>query len=311
MLPIKFEPIYKERVWGGRNLETTFNRKLPSNTCLYGESWELCDREEDQSIVSAGTYQGLTLNDLWTKHRTEIFGTGYEQLERFPLLIKILDCKRDLSIQVHPTAQAAKKLGGEPKTEMWYIADAKPESKLFVGLKENITKTQFKEALTTGKYTDCIHTLYPKKGDSIFLPPGMIHAIGAGHLIFEIQQNSDTTYRVYDWDRKGLDGKPRELHLEESLQSILFEHPTPKLISNGTLERAKSTEFTTHVINLNEGETLTPPNSKKFAIANILEGHVRDHEGNIFEYGDSLLLPKGTSLKCHTSNTSVLISQVV
>ena len=216
--PIAFSPIYMTRVWGGRSLDTIYQRNLPDNQ-PYGESWEISDRPNEQSIVSSGFHVGKSLHDLWTNHREEIFGKGLTG-DRFPLLIKILDARDDLSIQVHPPAEIAGELGGEPKTEMWYIADCDPGAKLYIGLKNGSTRESFEQSLLDGTVEKQVHAVRPKAGESIFIPSGRLHAIGAGFLIYEIQQNSDTTYRVFDWNRVGLDGTPRDLHVEESMTSI-------------------------------------------------------------------------------------------
>ncbi|MDZ4290132.1 MAG: type I phosphomannose isomerase catalytic subunit [Prosthecobacter sp.] len=233
--PVRFAPIYQTRVWGGRRLETLLGRKLPESEVPYGESWEVSDRPEAESVVISGEAKGLTLNDLWMWHRREVFGEHLagHPAERFPLLMKILDACDDLSIQVHPPAAVAAELGGEPKTEMWYIAHTEPGAKLYAGLRQGVTKEALQSALAEGNVAECVHVIEPKRGDCLFLPSGRIHAIGAGLLIYEIQQNSDTTYRVFDWNRVGLDGKPRALHVEESLQSIDFSDVEPTVQQRG------------------------------------------------------------------------------
>lgn len=229
--PIRFAPIYQTRVWGGRNLETLYQRRLP-DAQPYGEAWELSDRPEAQTMVlpQPGDEDApLSLHDLWTRHRVPAFGAGLAEhpAQRFPLLIKILDACDDLSIQVHPPAHAAASLGGEPKTEMWYVTQAAPGAKIYAGLKRDVTRAEFETALHEGTVAEVMHALPAQAGDCLFLPSGRVHAIGAGLVIFEIQQNSDTTYRVFDWNRTGLDGKPRQLHIRESLASVNFNDPEP------------------------------------------------------------------------------------
>src|ERR1700744_5846613 len=163
-------------------------------------------------------------------HATEILGGAKPAAAgRFPLLCKILDAREKLSLQVHPPAAKAVELNGEPKTEMWFIADAAPGAELYVGLKRGVTRAEFEEKIADGTVADCFHRVPVKAGDTMFLPSGRVHAIGAGLVIFEIQQNSDTTYRVCDWNRIGLDGKPRELHIAQSLASIDFNDFEPRL----------------------------------------------------------------------------------
>jgi mannose-6-phosphate isomerase len=166
-------------------------------------------------------------------HAAEILGGAKPAADgRFPLLCKILDARERLSLQVHPPASTAKKLKGEPKTEMWFIADAAPDASLYVGLKRGVTRAQFEEKIADGSVADCFSRIPVQAGDAMFLPSGRVHAIGDGLVIFEIQQNSDTTYRVFDWNRVGLDGKPRELHIAESLASIDFNDFEPALVDN-------------------------------------------------------------------------------
>jgi len=166
-----------------------------------------------------------------TNQATEILGGAKTAAQgRFPLLCKILDARDELSLQVHPPARIAAELKGEPKTEMWYIADAAPGASLYVGLKNGVTRSTFEQKIADGSVADCFHRIPVKAGDTMFLPSGRVHAIGDGLVIFEIQQNSDTTYRVFDWNRVGLDGKPRDLHVAESLASIDFNDFEPKLV---------------------------------------------------------------------------------
>jgi mannose-6-phosphate isomerase len=238
--PLKLQPLYQTRVWGGRRLATMLGKSLPDPDQPYGEAWEVSDRPDAVSVVCGSGTQPLTLHDLWMRYRREVFGESAERCEsaRFPLLMKILDAQDDLSLQVHPPAAVAAELGGEPKTEMWYIAHADPGAKIYAGLKRGVTEADFEEALAAGSAADCVHVLEARAGDCLFLPSGRLHAIGAGLLIYEIQQNSDTTYRVFDWNRLGLDGKPRQLHVAESLRSIDFQDVEPAMqnrAADGTL----------------------------------------------------------------------------
>jgi mannose-6-phosphate isomerase len=226
--PLTFEPIFMERMWGGRRLETKFGKKLPPKIRI-GESWEIVDRPEAQSVVRDGPLRGKTLHELWTQHRQELFGDVADSA-RFPLLIKLLDANEKLSLQVHPTEKVAAKLGGEPKTESWYVAAADPDAGLFVGLKEAMTREQFEGALRSGTIAEHVHTIRVKAGDAMFLPAGRLHAVGAGNLLVEIQQNSDTTYRVYDWDYVDEKGKPRQLHVDQALECIDFSDCKPQLL---------------------------------------------------------------------------------
>ena len=229
LYPFIFQSIFKERVWGGRELERLYAKPLPPGKPI-GESWEISDRPGDASVIANGPLAGKSLRWLMENHAAEILGDAKPAAEgRFPLLCKILDAREKLSLQVHPPAGKAAELGGEPKTEMWFIADAAPDASLYVGLKRGVTRTEFEKKISDGSVADCFHRIPVRAGDAIFLPSGRVHAIGSGLVIFEIQQNSDTTYRVFDWNRVGLDGKPRELHIAQSLASIDFNDFEPKL----------------------------------------------------------------------------------
>ena len=231
LYPLTFHPLFKERVWGGRNLERLYRKPIPPSVPV-GESWEITDRPEGISVISNGALAGMTLRELMLKQRQDVLGKSAADSGPFPLLIKILDATDTLSVQVHPPAAVALQLKGEPKTEMWYIADATPEAALYAGLKRGVGRDEFERRIKDGTVADCLHRIPVRTGDAMFLPSGRLHAIGAGNVIFEIQQNSDTTYRVFDWNRAGLDGKPRELHIEQSLMSINFQDFEPGLIQS-------------------------------------------------------------------------------
>ena len=232
LYPLTFQPIFKERVWGGRKLEELYRKLLPAGVPI-GESWEISDRPGDVSVIANGPLAGKDLHWLMQNHGEEVLGEAKARAGCFPLLVKLLDARDKLSLQVHPPAPKAAQLGGEPKTEMWYIADAEPGAELFVGLKRGVTRQAFEQQVAAGTVADCFHRVSVGPGDAMFLPSGRVHAIGAGLVIFEIQQNSDTTYRVFDWNRVGLDGKPRQLHVAESLASIDFNDFEPRLVDRG------------------------------------------------------------------------------
>ena len=229
--PLTFQPIFIERMWGGRRLESEFHKNLPPQKRI-GESWEIVDRSEAQSIVANGPLRGKTLHELWKQHRQEIFG-DVPDTPRFPLLIKILDAHEKLSLQVHPPENVASRLGGEPKSEFWYVAAADPDAELFLGFREPITRDRFKERLREGTVIDHVHKIAVQTGDAVFLPAGRVHAIGAGNLLIEIQQNSDTTYRAFDWNRTDpATSTKRDLHVEQAIQCIDFEDVQPQLIQS-------------------------------------------------------------------------------
>ncbi|MDB4411128.1 class I mannose-6-phosphate isomerase [Akkermansiaceae bacterium] len=307
MEPITFQPLYMTRVWGGRTLETNYYRKLPDNQ-PYGESWELSDREHEQSLVAGGEFAGMTLNQLWKERRDEIFGLGLEG-DRFPLLIKILDARDDLSIQVHPPVEIAASLGGDPKTEMWYIADCDPDAKLYIGFKNGVSRGDFEKSLGDGSVEEKVHAVQPKIGQSIFIPSGRLHAIGAGFLIYEIQQNSDTTYRVFDWNRVGLDGTPRDLHVEESMKSIDFDDFEPGMDepNGGTLASCEYFKVDERVLSERDTFGSTP---EAFAIVTVVSGTVTSQGGSEFTAGDFFLLPKGAASLIAQSESKVLLTTI-
>jgi len=252
---IEFKPIYMERVWGGRGLEQKLGRELPAEKVI-GESWEIVDRPGEQSVVASGPLAGKTIRELLETASAEILGPGCDPAKPFPILVKWLDCQDRLSLQVHPPAEIAPSLGGEPKTENWYIAECDEGASLIVGLKKGVTEAQFTEALQNNQAEACVHRFPVKPGDSILVESGRMHAIDAGNLILEIQQNSDTTYRVYDWGRVGLDGKPRQLHIEESLKSIDFNdfEPESLKIIPGAQTLADCKEFRIRKFELKPGD---------------------------------------------------------
>jgi mannose-6-phosphate isomerase len=298
-VPLLFEPLFMRRVWGGRRLETLYGKHLPSGVRI-GESWELVDREDAQSVVHDGPLQGLTLHDLWVNHRVEIFGEDLPESARFPLLFKILDCQDRLSVQVHPPADVAAQLGGEAKTEMWYFMNTLLDSDLYAGLKKGVTRPQFETALQEGHVADLIHRIPSRAGDAFFIPSGRIHAIGAGNVIFEVQQNSDTTYRVFDWNRLGLEGKPRTLHISESLASINFDDPEP-----GVAEAEGETVVSCDYFRVErwelDGERSCGTDSR-FAVFTVLAGELECGERS-FKPGSLFLTPAGASLSLKGTGT--------
>ena len=261
-----------ERIWGGSKLAELFGKNLPANKSI-GESWEIVDRPEAQSVVANGPFKGKTLHELWSQHRKEVFG-DVPEAPRFPLLIKLLDAREKLSLQVHPPETIAAKLGGEPKTEFWYVAAAEPDAELFVGFKRSTSRDQFEKALRAGSAADHVHTLKIKAGDSMFLPAGRFHGIGGGNLLVEIQENSDTTYRVFDWNRvDSTTGKPRQLHVDQALACIDFNDVAPKLIEAEGERLVKHELFEIQKWNLNSEREIAARG--QFAIVCCLSGSLQ------------------------------------
>lgn len=271
-------------------METLLGKRLPPSVRV-GESWELVDREEAQSVVHDGPFRGWTLHELWIERRAQIFGIGLPETRRFPLLFKILDAQERLSVQVHPPAEVAARLNGEPKTEMWYLLDASLDSDLYAGLKSGVDRSAFERALHEGHVAERLHSFPIKAGDAMFIPSGRVHAIGAGNLIVEVQQNSDTTYRVFDWNRFGLDGKPRELHIRESMASINFEDAEPAIVEPAGDVLVECVEFCV------ERWALDRPRESaghSFAVFSVIDGRV-ECGGREFARGAFFLLPASST----------------
>jgi len=234
MYPLKFHPVYKEKIWGGDALARLFGRQLPSRRV--GESWEIAAHPHGQSIVSNGPLAGTALVDLLKSRRDEIMGktplvpvAGGGDRERFPLLIKLLDCNDWLSVQVHPDDEYARAHEGElGKTESWVVLYAAPGAQIVYGLEPGTTRDEFAAAIAQNRVEEYLHKVEVRAGDIFSVPSGTVHALGRGVVVAEIQQNSDTVYRVYDWGRLGDDGKPRELHVEKALSVIDFSFSPAK-----------------------------------------------------------------------------------
>jgi len=291
--PLKFKPIYKRRIWGGQKLREFFNKDIPPFEKI-GESWELADLPDDKSTIANGELAGQTLNSVIKKYPKEI--TGDENFSGpFPLLIKFLDAEDILSVQVHPDEQTCQRMGkGEPKTECWYIISAAAGAVIYKGLKKSVTKKQFAEAIEKGSVSEMLAEVPVEVGQCHFLPAGTAHSIGAGLLIAEIQTPSDTTYRVFDWNRVDEAGKPRQLHIEEALESIHFDASGDEL-SVTTAGRLVDCEY----FKIDKGaqargcELLLSSGKMKTQIFLAGFGTILGAEGTPVEFkaGDTLLVP--------------------
>jgi mannose-6-phosphate isomerase len=290
---LRFKSLYQDRVWGGRVLEAKLGRSLPAARPI-GESWEIVDRPEAQSVISGGALDGQTLRAAIETQGAAIMGPAWPVARPFPILVKWLDCRERLSLQVHPPASVAPELKGEPKTENWFIAECAPNASLIVGLKRGVTRGQFEQAIQDNTLENCVHRFPVKAGDSILVHSGQIHAIDAGNLILEIQQNSDTTYRVYDWGRLGLDGKPRQMHVNESLKSIRWDdfEPAPVRGENMAATIADAREFRIRRVPLAAGEQLRVSAGEQPRILSVVSGCVRVvADGAEIVRGENVVLP--------------------
>lgn len=285
--PLSFTPIYQERVWGGRALAKRLGRVIPEGVPI-GESWDLVDRSDAQSVVDAGPCVGMTLHELWTRYRAELFGNDFPDGERFPMLFKILDANALLSVQVHPPEKQATLFGGDPKTEAWVFLEADPGAEVYVGFRNGVTRADFESTLQNGEIEPLLHRIEVKAGDAMYVPSGRCHAIGAGCLIAEVQQNSDTTYRVFDWNRVGLDGKLRELHPKESLACINFDDHEPGLAEQDGERIVACPFFRIARWALDQPRVVACDNASFFL---VMEGAV-ECAGRIFQTGSTFLLPR-------------------
>jgi mannose-6-phosphate isomerase len=283
--------LYQQRVWGGRALAEAFGRNLPPAQPI-GESWEIVDRPEAQSVVASGALARLTLRAAIERQSAAIMGPSWPAAKPFPLLIKWLDCRERLSLQVHPPAAVAAELKGEPKTENWYIARASADAHVMVGLRRGVTRAQFEKALADNTLEACVHRFPVAAGDSILVHSGQVHAIDGGNLILEIQQNSDTTYRVYDWGRLGLDGRPRQLHIGESLRSIRWNdfEPAPVRAAPTSAVIADCAEFKIRRVVLAAAEKLSFAAGGQPRVLSVASGRGAIAEAAL-SAGDNVLLP--------------------
>ncbi|PYK69154.1 MAG: mannose-6-phosphate isomerase [Verrucomicrobia bacterium] len=278
--------MFQERIWGGRKLEELFGKNIPAGKRI-GESWEIVDRPEVQSMVRDGPLADRSLHDLWVNFREEVFGK-VRDTPRFPLLIKLLDAREKVSLQVHPAEEVAESLGGEAKTEFWYVAAAEPGAEIYVGLRRTMAREQFEHALRSGTVAECVHAVPVKEGDAMFLPSGRFHAIGTGNVLVEVQQNSNTTYRLFDWNRLDDTGQSRSLHIEEALQCIDFNdvRPRPVQTDGETLVRDKL--FEVQKWDLDSSREIVPLGN--FAIVFCLSGTLRCGDAD-FIPGQFFLVP--------------------
>lgn len=222
LYPLRFRPIFRRYLWGGRRLSSSLGKSLgPGHD--WAESWEICDHYKDQSLVEFGPLAGTSLSELVGQRGAELLGRHYPQ-PRFPLLLKFLDAAQTLSVQVHPDDAQAARLSPPDlgKTEAWVVLEAEPGSVVYAGLKAGVDRHALAAAIGQGRCQDCLHVFQPSPGDCIFLPASTVHALGAGLLIAEIQQSSDVTYRLFDWNRLGPDGQPRPLHIHDGLDAVDF-----------------------------------------------------------------------------------------
>jgi mannose-6-phosphate isomerase len=298
--PIKFNPILKEKIWGGKKLKNILNKE--TNRDDLGESWEISGVEGDISVVANGELKGFSLKDLLEEYKDKILGKKiYEEFDTdFPLLIKFIDANTELSVQLHPNDELAQQRHNSfGKTEMWYIIQADEGAKINIGFKENISKEDYISRLEEGKIVDVLNFEEVKKGDSFFINTGKVHAIGAGVLLAEIQQTSDVTYRIYDWDRNDDEGNSRELHTALAIDAIDFEKKDDFKLNydkakNTSSEVASCQYFTTNYLPIQGEIEKDYSNLDSFVIYMCVSGNGKVSVNGIAEkiaQGETLLIP--------------------
>lgn len=315
MKPIKLIPAFKDYLWGGTKLRDEFNKKCDFDKIA--ESWELSTHKDGQSVVADGDFKGLTLGEYIEKNGKEVLGSNCEAFEYFPILIKLIDAKENLSIQVHPNDDFAKRVEGEyGKTEMWYIVDCEDDAFLYYGFNRDVSSSEFRERIENNTVLEVLNKVKVKKGDVFFIKAGTVHAIGAGIVICEIQQNSNTTYRVYDYDRRDKNGNTRELHTDKAIMVAdtkkAPDMEAPKLLNDDSLLLADCKYFRVIKVMV-DGEKSFTADSRSFNSLIVLDGKgslLCDGEGTELVKGDSIFVPAGTGEYKICGKCDVIISAV-
>lgn len=319
MYPIKLKPAFKDYLWGGTRLRDDFGKDCDFDKIA--ESWELSCHKDGNSVVADGEFAGLTLAQYIEKEGKSVLGTNCEKFENFPILIKLIDAKDNLSVQVHPNNEYAQRVEGEyGKTEMWYVVDCDEGASLLYGFKHNITKEEFRERIENNTLLEVTNSVPVKKGDVFFIEAGTLHAIGKGILIAEIQQNSNTTYRIYDYGRVSADGKPRQLHIDKAVDvtNLCPAKPYPQSepvdMGGWTKKRlAKCEYFTVDVINVDTSAALEADKSSFVNILVLDGGCVLSSEGNDaveLKKGDSVFIPAGLGKFELTGKCSAVMTHI-
>lgn len=302
LYPLRFEPIFRRYLWGGRKLGTLLGKPIGEGTD-YAESWELVDRDDDQSKVVAGSLAGMSLHELVNDRGLELLGRHHPQ-SRFPLLFKFLDCEKVLSVQVHPSDEMAAKMNPPDfgKTEAWVVIAADPGSLIYAGLKRGMDRAALEREVQRGTCDLCLNRFEPEPGECLFLPAGMVHSLGAGLVIAEVQQSSDVTYRLFDWNRLGQDGQPRPLHVREALEAINYKlvgirPQVPRQTPRAGVERlVECDKFVLDRWRIDESREIEVDG--RFHILSVLEGAVNvssDPSGEPLKMGQTTLLPAALS----------------
>lgn len=302
----KFNPLLKQTIWGGGRI-VPFKR-LGGEADGVGESWEVSGVEGSQTTVAGGSRDGVATNDLVAEFGADLLGAdNYSRFgNEFPLLVKFIDAARDLSVQVHPDDATARRQGrGRGKTEMWYVMDSAPEASMMVGLKRSVTPEEFKELVADGTICDALCRYSVAEGDCFYIPAGRIHSIGAGCFLAEIQQTSDVTYRIYDFNRKDKDGNPRQLHTQEAAEAVDCEakgdyRTAYRRERNQGVELVRSDFFTTAVYDIDEPMALDYSELDSFVLLVGVGGECSlafgDGTQTTLRAGETVLLPATTGV---------------
>ncbi len=315
LYPLKFKPIYKEKIWGGKKFKEYFHRKIPAENT--GESWEIAAHKNSISTVSNGPLAGKKLDNLISNWPGRMIGKEQKTMDSFPLLIKLLDASDKLSIQVHPHNNYAKLVSGESgKSEMWYILSAEPKAKLIYGFKKGTTCRDIRKAINSGNLEKYLNEISVKPGDTFYIPAGTVHGIGKGILLAEIQENSDTTYRLYDWNRTDKRGNKRPLHINKALEVINFDfskHDFKNLIYDHENYRqnylAACSSFAVEKINIKKEFFLNTEGNKFYIILSLKgNGKIYYHK-DIFNFssGESIFLPASLGAMKITGDSTFLL----
>jgi mannose-6-phosphate isomerase len=321
LYPLQFIPVYKQYVWGGKKLREIYRRVDAPSPC--SEAWEVADRDDGMSIVSAGPLRGTTLRQLMEERGEEIAGSRWKRNAKdlvFPVLVKIIDAGERLSIQVHPDEESARRYGGEPKTEMWYVLDAEPEAYVYAGFNRIIDTAALERSLKDGSIESILNKIPLKIHTAIYVPGGRVHAIGGGCLLLEIQQNSNTTYRLYDWNRVDKSGKSRPLHIEQAIHAIRWHDDSPLYLQPVLQEKSQAHTiweiltcpyFSVKRIELSDGKEIKH-NGESCHIVFVVSGRVNIEGGLIpasISAGTTSLIPAGMKryIMSPVSSTCVLL----
>lgn len=299
--PIVFSSFYRPQIWGGRGLQTHLHRQLPGDGPI-GEAWEISSQKLHVSLVSDGPLKGSRLSDLWRNHRHQL--AGDINTPEFPLLIKWLECRQMLSVQVHPNDEIAQQVLGETngKSEAWIVLHAERTARIYAGLKPGVTRCEFQSRIESGTVLECMHSFQPQPGDCVWLPAGSVHTAGGGLIFAEIQQSSDATFRLFDWNRKGFDGNPRPLQIEKGMEAINWRQGpispvTPSQLDN-SIHRSKChslvEDSSFHLERYFVDDKLRNPHEGQLSVWVVIEGC-------------ATLVGKGDSILRHANNGDTVL----